>query len=240
MAGESYSRAYGVSALPPGLGPRYPFGIGASASVIRMECDWLLPLGNGILPDAFGAGRSHAVQACTRTTRDHPPDLVGETAGKNATVKSLPLCKFSCRHSFGTPHSSSFSSVTIVLVSKPAAQIRGGGGAKHDNYCRCCNELCKHPLPLTVRALVEWRRHYMACWQHLQHLKLVHPCSCATDPSISQDELLLLTDLFSPASQPLITKIKIVENFWKQILWYTFKGSGWESGLHSVYWRGPK
>lgn len=61
MAGESYSRAYGVSALPPGLGPGPPFRIGASASVIGMECDRLFPLGNGILPDAVGAGRSHAV-----------------------------------------------------------------------------------------------------------------------------------------------------------------------------------
>lgn len=48
---------------------------------IKLECD-LLPSGHGFLPHAVRAGGGHPVQTCPRATRDHPPDLVGETAGE--------------------------------------------------------------------------------------------------------------------------------------------------------------
>lgn len=118
MAGESYSRAYGVSVNYSahchfwGLFPyffqngllrthrlletclfsligRYPdtrrndlnpvFWI--VCAVISLECD-LLPSGHGFLPHAVRAGGGYPVQTCPRATRDHPPDLVGETAGE--------------------------------------------------------------------------------------------------------------------------------------------------------------
>lgn len=47
----------------------------------KLECD-LLPSGHGFLPHALWAGGGYPVQTCPWAPRDHPADLVGETAGE--------------------------------------------------------------------------------------------------------------------------------------------------------------
>ena len=111
MAGESYSRAYGVSVdrlrsagFPAQFSPFCRVGswghtgfwecasgtrrndwneawLSDCSCCIKLECD-LLPSGHGFLPHAVRAGGGYPVQTCPRATGDHPPDLVGETAGE--------------------------------------------------------------------------------------------------------------------------------------------------------------
>lgn len=64
----------GVIEMKPGSGLVRAVGI-------KLECA-LLPSGHGLLPHALRAGGGYPVQTCPRATRDHPPDLVGETAGE--------------------------------------------------------------------------------------------------------------------------------------------------------------